>query len=89
MLLSCLGKGLERLVTRRIANTTLLYKVVSPQQAGALPTRAALDLLACLTHEIEHSLENKGTASILTVDVKGAFDATLKRQLMLCIRQQG
>ena len=54
-----------------------------------MPTRAALDLLAYLTHEIEHSLENKGIASILTVDVKGAFDATLKRRLILRMRQQG
>lgn len=88
-LLSCLGKGLERLVARRIANTILLYKVVSPQQAGALPTRAASDLLACLTHDIEHSLETGGTASILTLDLKGAFDATLQKRLMLRMRQQG
>ena len=88
-LLSCLGKGLERLVARRIANTALLHGVVSPQQAGALPTRAASDLLACLTHEIKHALENRGTASILTADVMGAFDAALRKRLMLRMRQQG
>lgn len=36
-LLSCLGKGLERLVARRIAHTALTQRVLSPQQIGALP----------------------------------------------------
>jgi hypothetical protein len=68
-LLSCLGKGLERLTARRIAMITLLQKVVSAQQAGALPGRSATDLLACVTHEIEHALENRGTAAMMTLDV--------------------
>lgn len=88
-LLSCLGKGLERLVARRIASTALTYKVLSQQQAGALPTRAATDLLACVTHEIEHALENRRTATMMTLDVQGAFDATLRKRLMLRMRLQG
>jgi ribonuclease HI len=88
-LLSCLGKGLERLVARRMAITALTHKVLSPQQAGALPGRSATDLAACLTHEIEHALELRGTATMMTLDVQGAFDATLQRRLMLRLIQQG
>ncbi len=88
-LLSCLGKGLERLVARRVAETAVQRRVLSPQQAGALPKRSATDLLACLTHEIEHALETRLTASMITLDVKGAFDATLRRRLVLCILRQG
>ncbi|KAJ2900039.1 RNA-directed DNA polymerase from transposon X-element [Zalerion maritima] len=88
-LLFCIGKGLERLVARRIASTALTHKVISPQQAGALPTRSATDLIACVTHEIEHSLENRHTATMMTLDVQGAFDATLRKRLMLRMLQQG
>lgn len=63
--------------------------MISPQQAGALPTRSATDLLACVTHEIEHSLENRRTATMMTLDVQGAFDAALRKRLMLRMLQQG
>ncbi|RKK13944.1 hypothetical protein BFJ66_g18214, partial [Fusarium oxysporum f. sp. cepae] len=36
-LLSCLGKGLERLIARRLAWAAVHYSVLHPQQAGALP----------------------------------------------------
>ncbi|KAF4417974.1 RNA-directed DNA polymerase from transposon X-element [Fusarium acutatum] len=88
-LLSCLDKGLERLLARRVASTALAYKVISPQQAGAIPTRSATDLLACVTHDIEHSLENRRTATMMTLDVQGAFDAVLRRRLMIRMLQQG
>lgn len=88
-LLSCLGKGLERIFARRIASIALAHKIISPQQAGAVPTRSATDLLACLTHDIEHALAVKSTATMLTLDVKGAFDATLRKRLMLRLRKQG
>lgn len=67
----------------------LLQKVVSAQQAGALPGRSATNLLACVTYEIEHALENQGTAAILTLDVKNALDTTLRRRLILRLIRQG
>jgi hypothetical protein len=36
-LLSCLSKGLERAVGRRLAYLAIKYKVLHPNQAGALP----------------------------------------------------
>lgn len=88
-LLSCLGKGLERILARRVASTALAFRVISPQQAGAIPTRSATDLLACVTHDIEHSLENRHTATMMTLDVQGAFDAVLRRRLIIRMLQQG
>ncbi|KAH7471411.1 hypothetical protein FOMA001_g13259 [Fusarium oxysporum f. sp. matthiolae] len=44
-LLSCLGKGLERLIARRLAWAAVYYSVLHPQQAGALPKRSATDLV--------------------------------------------
>ena len=47
-LLSCLGKGLERLIARRLAWAAIHHKVLHPQQAGALPKRSATDLVTAL-----------------------------------------
>ncbi|KJK73387.1 hypothetical protein H634G_11411 [Metarhizium anisopliae BRIP 53293] len=38
-LLSCLGKGLERLLARRLAWASVHYEMLHPQQAGALRCR--------------------------------------------------
>lgn len=88
-LLSCLGKGLERLIAKRIAYLTILEGVASPQQVGALPGRAAVDLTTCLTHEIERALDLGLTATLATMDVKGAFDSVLRNRLILRLQQQG
>jgi hypothetical protein len=54
-LLSCLGKGLERVVARRLAWTAMTHKILSPQHVGALPKRSAMDLLASFTHNTQRA----------------------------------
>lgn len=48
-LLSVLGKGLERLIARRMSWIAVRHKFISSQQFGALPGRSAVDLTTCLT----------------------------------------
>jgi ribonuclease HI len=88
-LLSVLGKGLERLVARNIAWTAIHHKVLTRQQFGALPLRSAIDLTTCLTHDVEQALNEGKTASLLTLDVKGAFDTVLPGRLLYRLRVQG
>ena len=88
-LLSTLGKGLERLIARRLAWTAIKHKVLHPQQFGALPCRSATDLAAALVHDIEESWARGLSASILTLDLKGAFDAVLSGRLNHRLRRQG
>lgn len=88
-LLSCLGKGLERLVTRRMSYLAVRQKILSPQHFGALPKRSALDLVACTTHDIELALRKGKEASMLIIDVQGAFDAVLPNRLVKRLREQG
>ena len=88
-LLSVLGKGLERLVARNMAWIAIHYKVLARQQFGALPLRSAIDLTTCLTHDVEQALNQGMTASILTLDIKGAFDAVLPGRLVRRLREQG
>lgn len=88
-LLSCLGKGLERLVAQRIAWTVVDRGILAPQHFGALPKRAATDLVAALIHDIEQALDQGLVATLLTADVKGAFDAALVGRLVVRMRTQG
>lgn len=88
-LLSCLGKGLERLVAKRMSVLTVTCKLLSPQHFGALLKRSALDLAACITHDIEQALQQGRAAAFLTIDVQGAFDAVLPSRLVRRLREQG
>jgi hypothetical protein len=78
-LLSCISKGLERIIARRIAWTALRNKVRSKQHGGALPKRSAMDLVALFTHNVEAALAHSKEVTMFTLDVQGAFDAVLKR----------
>ena len=87
--MSVLGKGLERLVARKMAWLAVTLQVIGPQQFGALPLRSSVDLTTCLTHDVEEALLNGQKASFLTMDVKGAFDAVLPGRLAHRLREQG
>ena len=88
-LLSCLGKGLERLIARRLAQTSITSEVLHKQQAGALPKRSAVDLAAALIHDIDQALDSKKVATLVTMDIQGAFDSVLRKRLILRLREQG
>lgn len=88
-LLSVLGKGLERLIARRMSWIAVKFKVFPKQQFGALPFRLAMDLTTCLTHDVESALNQNLTASLLTTDIKGAFDRVLPGRLVQRLREQG
>ncbi|KAJ4176432.1 hypothetical protein NW755_14951 [Fusarium falciforme] len=88
-LLSCLSKGLERLIAGRLAYAAIGQDVLHPQQIGALPKRSAVDLVAALIHEIEAALDAGLVATLVTMDVLGAFDAVMRNRLLLRLREQG
>ena len=79
-LLSCLGKGLERLIARRLAWTSVEHKVLHDQQAGALPKRSAVDLATALFHDIDHALAKGKEATLVTMDIRGTFDSVLRKK---------
>ena len=88
-LLSCLSKGLERLIARRLARIAIQHKVLSSQHFGALPKRGAVDLVAALVHDIETALASGKTASLLTMDIQGAFNMVQADRLWTKLIQQG
>ena len=76
-LLSTIGRSLERIIARRLAWIAVKYKVLHQQQFGALPCRSATDLITTLIHDIEEAWSRRLKVSMLTLDIKGAFDAVL------------
>ena len=88
-LLSVLGKVLERILAQRLAWTAIKHKILHPQQFGALPARAACDLATCLIHDIENTQAQGLRTTMLTLDIKGAFDAVLAGRLKQRLQDQG
>lgn len=88
-LLSCLGKGLERLIARRMAYLAVNEGVLAPTHIGSLPKRSAGDLAGCLVHDVERAWAKGKKAALLTMDVQGAFDAVRRNRLALRMREQG
>jgi hypothetical protein len=77
-LFSCLSKGMERIIAKRMSYLAIKYKVLHPIQAGALPQRSATDIAGALTFDAEHAHRNKKVATLVTMDVEGAFDVILR-----------
>lgn len=55
-LLSVLGKGLKRIIAKRMSWIAIKYKVLARKQFGALPLSSSVDLTTCLTHDVETAL---------------------------------
>lgn len=88
-LLSSLGKGLERLVGKRMAWLTISHQVVHPQLFGSVPGRSAVDLASCVIHDAEAAIRSGKCAAMVTLDIQGAFDAVLHNRLLKRPREQG
>lgn len=72
-LLCCLGKGLERLISKRMSHLAIVFNVVGKQQFGALPKRSATDLVSCVVHDTEEARTQGWASTFVTMDVQGAF----------------
>jgi len=88
-LLSCLGKGFERIIARRMAWTAMTEGILSSQHTGALPKRSAMDLVTSFTHDVERAFAQGKCVTMVTMDVQGAFDALLVNRLLHRMKAQG
>ncbi|KAI1005056.1 hypothetical protein K3495_g3165 [Podosphaera aphanis] len=88
VLLSVIGKGPERLVAKRMSWVAIKYNILARQQFGALPKPSSVDLTTYLTHDVETALARGLTATMATLDIKGAFDAVLPGRLVRRMREQ-
>ena len=88
-LLSCLGKGLERLIARRISYWALKLKILARDQCSAISRRSAIDLTTALHCDLRKAWEEKKVAGIVTVDVHGAFDCVPRNRLIFRLKTRG
>lgn len=89
LLLSSLGKGLERLTAKRMSWLAVKYKAVPSQPFGALPGRSAVDLASCVIHDAEAAMRSNKVTAMVTLDIQGALDAVLHNRLLAKMRSQG
>ncbi|OJD23222.1 DNA replication complex GINS protein psf3, partial [Blastomyces percursus] len=88
-LLSCLGKGLERLLAKRLSYLAIRYQILGKDQCSAVQRRSATDLTTALACDVQELWNQKRLAGIITLDVKGAFDGVLRNRLVTRLREQG
>ncbi|CBF84167.1 hypothetical protein AN2711.2 [Aspergillus nidulans FGSC A4] len=88
-LLSTLGKGLERLLAQQMAVRAIQADLLAPCHFGALPGWSAIDLVQVLVHRVEEAFQQGKDASLLLLDMKGAFDAVIHQRLLSHLRLQG
>lgn len=84
-LLSYLGKGIERIIARRMSHLAIKHRILHPNQASALPQQSAIDITTTLTHNVEQAQHrtNKRVATLVTIDIEGAFNTILQNRLIL------
>lgn len=88
-LLWCQGKGLERLVSKRVVYTLLCNQVVPQELVVALPGRSANDLLACVVNDVEHTLSMRQEEYFVALDIQGAYDTILFERLFKRMKEIG
>jgi hypothetical protein len=84
-LISTISKGLESVIARRLSYITERYKLLPENHFGARPNRSAEQALNLVIERIHHAWRNKKVLTLVSFDVKGAFNGvhahTLERRL--------
>lgn len=73
-LLSIIGRGLERVVARRLVYALVEYGLVSLQYLGAVLGVGILDLVYALVYDLELARGKRNYIGICLMDVEGGFN---------------
>ena len=90
-LLKTIGKVTEKIVTKRIKEAAEAHELLPPSQMGARAQRStgtALELLTSMVHTIWRGKKNQ-VASLLSLDISGAFDTVVHKRLVAIIKRLG
>jgi len=88
-LLSVLGKGVERLLARRMTAIALAAGLIPLNTAGAVPSRSASDLFAALVYDAEGAARLGRHCLLSMFDVDSAFPSTRVDKLHEVLTAQG
>ena len=87
-LLSTLGKLLEAVVARRIVYLTEVYGLLPNNHFGARKQRSTVHALSSLQEQIYNAWRAKKTLSLVSFDVKGAYNNVARDPLVERLRQR-
>ena len=90
-LLNTMGKLLEKLVANRISKAAEDFNLLPEEQMGARPKRSTISAVELLTEQI-HTIwgrDKKKVASLLSLDISGAFDNVSHERLIHNLREKG
>ncbi|KAL2890693.1 putative endonuclease/reverse transcriptase [Ceratocystis lukuohia] len=87
-LLPTMAKALERIIARRLSTEALGKGIFSANYACALSRRAASDLTLLVTTQTRSNMAKGRFTSILTFDIKGAFDGILPNSMVTRLMEQ-
>ena len=88
-LLSFLGKGLDGLFASRMTHMALSNNAILQQLFGALSSRSTNDIVSCVIRDVEHAIQKKEKAVLVTLDLQGAFDTVLHAWLLQRMNEIG
>ena len=87
-LLSTLGKLLEAVLAERLSYLDETYKLLPKAHFGARKQRSTIDALLYLTEQIHQAWKHKKTLSLVSFDVKGAYNGVNPLVLAQRLRQR-
>ena len=90
-LLNTLGKALEKLVATRLSEAAEEHCLLPDTQMGARPQRSTLSAMELITSQVKaiwYKNRDK-VASLLSLDISGAFDYVLYPRLLYILRSKG
>jgi hypothetical protein len=88
-LISTISKGLESVIARRLSYITERYKLLPENHFGARPNRSAEQALNLVIERIHHAWKNKKVLTLVSFDVKGAFNGIHAHILERRLRARG
>jgi Reverse transcriptase (RNA-dependent DNA polymerase)/Endonuclease-reverse transcriptase len=88
-LLSTLGKILEAVIAERISYAAETWGLLPANHFGARKQRSAEQALMLLQEHIYHAWRNKRVVSLISFDVKGAYNGVFKDRLLQRLGARG
>ena len=86
-LLSTLSKAIETVVAERIACLAEKFKLPPSNHYGALKRKSTIDALLTVQEKIFQAWKDKKILSLITFDLKGAFNSVPADVISCCLRE--
>ena len=88
-LLSTLGKVLESVIAERLSHAVETYGLLPANHFGARKQRSAEQALMLLQEQIRYAWRAKRVVSLISFDVKGAYNGVFKERLLQRMAARG